>query len=53
MADLEFELDDGLIGRLRLIARSRDQTLEDYLRDLIIAEGRLGDEEIASKAKAA
>jgi len=39
------QLDDDLIARLSLIARSRGQALEDYLRDLVIAEARSGDAE--------
>ena len=40
MADLAFEIDDDLIAVLDRIARSHGQTLEDYVRDLIIAEAR-------------
>jgi len=41
MADLLFEVDDGLMAKLDAIARGRGQNLEQYVRELIVAEAGL------------
>jgi hypothetical protein len=40
MADLLFEADDEHIAALELIAHKKGVSLEDYVRELIIAEAR-------------